>query len=68
MIPIPSNNEVSQIKKLTIIAIQSCRKSKSLIEKAKFNVESLIDGTLDIDALLAEGSEIEEWLVANSSS
>jgi type I restriction enzyme S subunit len=38
-----------------------------LIKAAKSDVESLISGVLDLDALQAESTAIEFWLAANSS-
>lgn len=43
------------------------REAARLINSAKSDVESLIAGTLDEPALLAEGEVIEQWLAANPS-
>ncbi|MBK1643211.1 hypothetical protein CKO25_00780 [Thiocapsa imhoffii] len=43
------------------------RESRGLISAARAGVESLIDGTLDEPALLAEGEAIEQWLSENPS-
>ena len=35
--------------------------------KAKHDVSELINGSLDVDNLLDEGAQIEDWLEKNSS-
>ena len=48
-------------------AIENLDAAVNLVAQARTAVESLIDGTLDESALLAEGKAIEQWLAENPS-
>ncbi len=66
---VPSASEASQakIEALVIVFNDALDESKKLVDGAKNDAESLINGTLDEPALLAEGKSIEQWLAENPS-
>jgi type I restriction enzyme, S subunit len=66
-IPIIDKDIQTQIGDKVRAAYKSRISVQQYIKHAKSDIESLIDGTLDEDKLLAEGEEIEQWLKDNPS-
>ena len=54
-----------EIARMVAQAFDNWYEASELIPKAKADVEALIDGSLDENALLTEGNQIEQWLTEN---
>jgi len=66
-IPRLSPEEEQEISSSIGLYSEATMKMRELIIKSKSDVEALIDDSLDEEALLREGAEIERWLKENSS-
>jgi type I restriction enzyme S subunit len=65
---IPFEQETAaEIGSRLLQSLRNIREATRMIASARIAVESLIDGTLDEPALLAEGEAIERWLADNPS-
>ncbi|AUB82281.1 restriction endonuclease subunit S [Candidatus Thiodictyon syntrophicum] len=66
-IPLPSKDLQTTVGNAVRGSTASRAEARLLLSEARAAVESLINGTLDEPALLAEGEAIEQWLAANPS-
>jgi type I restriction enzyme, S subunit len=64
-VPSPGNDEIVRLGSLVVDATRWNRESRNLVEQAKDDVESLIDGTLDERRLFDQGEAIAAWLAAH---
>lgn len=62
LIPYPGDEALIDTGQRAFNALSQDEDSLLLIKQAKKDIEALIDGTLDQDALLDEGTQIETWL------
>lgn len=67
LVPQPESDRVQEIGRALHHSAKSYALARTLTERAKFSVESLIYGTLDDEVVLAESAEIERWLKKNPS-
>jgi type I restriction enzyme S subunit len=67
LIPRLSADDENWIADCLLHAREAKLEAQQLVTQARTAVESLIDGTLDEPALLAEGEAIEHWLAAHPS-
>lgn len=66
-VPNPGQKIMEQLGEELLLAAERTSDGSRLIAEAKLAVEQLIEGDLDVAALLAEGEAIERWLTENSS-
>jgi type I restriction enzyme S subunit len=62
MIPWPSEDAVRAVGRQLQQSAVDYLASQRLVDEARSHLEAMIDGTLDADALVAEGKEIDRWL------
>jgi hypothetical protein len=62
-IPWVDDGTLGDLNRLLSEAVDARHEAVELINAAKADIESLIDGTLDQTALVAEGQAIDDWLV-----
>ncbi|MBT2989948.1 MAG: restriction endonuclease subunit S [Candidatus Thiodiazotropha sp. (ex Ctena orbiculata)] len=65
LVPNPGEEQIEVIGKQLLLALDYTHQASSLVEDAKTDVESLIEGSLDLERLLGEGESTGRWLEEN---